>query len=63
MTYLKYKEYQTVGEWWKKEGRGKFPIQVPAAISRLQKEKNLSFHEAFERLVKTKAIVFVDKKE
>lgn len=60
MTYLKNKKYQSVGEWWEKEGRGKFPIQVPAAISKLQKKENLSFHEAFEILVRKKVIIFVD---
>lgn len=59
MVYLKYKIYQTVGEWWEKEGRGKFPIQVPDAISKLQKKKNLSFYEAFEFLVRKKVIIFV----
>lgn len=59
--YNKYKTYQNVGEWWKKEGSGKFPIQVPAAIQKLQNDKKISFHEAFECLVKVKAIVFVDK--
>lgn len=53
--------YQNVGEWWEKEGSGKFPIQVPAAIQKLQKDKGISFQEAFEYLVKVKAIVFVDK--
>lgn len=61
MSYLEYKKYKTVGEWWENEGRGKFPLQVPMAISKLQKEQNLSFHEAFEYLVKTKAIIFLDK--
>lgn len=61
MTYLKYKKYQTVGEWWEKTGRGKFPIQVPDAISKLQKKENLSFHEAFEFLVKKKVIIFIEK--
>jgi len=61
MTYLEYKKYNTVGEWFKNEGHGKFPVQVPAAISKLQKEKGLSFPEAFEMLVDKKAIVFVDE--
>lgn len=61
MVYLKYKKYQTVGEWWEKAGRGKFPIQVPDAISKLQNKKNLSFHEAFEFLVREKGIIFVDE--
>lgn len=59
MIYLKYKKYQTGGEWWEKTGRGKFPIQVPASISKLQKKENLSFHEAFELLVREKVIIFV----
>jgi hypothetical protein len=63
MGYQKYKKYRTVGEWWAKEGGGKFPIQVPAAITKLQKERNLSFHEAFEFLVRKKVIIFVDEQE
>jgi len=59
--YLEYKKYQSVGDWWKNEGRGKFTIHIPQAISNLQKKKNLSFHEAFEHLVKIKAIIFVDE--
>lgn len=61
MAYLKYKNYKTVGQWWKKEGCGKFPIQIPAAISRLQKEQNLPFHEAFEKLIEDKVIFFIGK--
>ena len=60
MSYQAYKKYKTVGKWWKNEGRGKFPIQAPAAISRMQKEQKLSFHEAFEKLVEEKAIIFVE---
>lgn len=60
MIYNEYKEYQTVGEWWEKEGRGKFPIQVPIAISKLEKEQGMNFQEAFEYLVSTKAIIFVN---
>ena len=36
MKYEKYKQFKTVGEWWEKAGRGKFPIQVPAAISNIE---------------------------
>lgn len=63
MSYKKYKKYKTVGDWWEKEGSGKFPIQVPMAISKLQKKQNLTFHEAFERLVEAKAIIFVDEED
>lgn len=61
MKYSKYKNYNTISEWWEKDGRGKFPVQVPAAISKLQKEKDLSFHEAFEKLVDNKVIVYVEE--
>lgn len=60
MSYSGYKKYNTVSEWWENEGRGKFPIQVPAAISKLQKENNLTFQEAFEFLVEKKAIILLD---
>ena len=63
MKYNKYKKYNTVGEWWEKDGAGKFPIQIPIAISKLEKEKGLSFHEAFEQLVKKEVIVFVDNEQ
>ena len=61
MSYQKYKKYKTVGDWWKNEGSGKFPIQIPAAISKLQKERNLSFHGACEFLVRKRVIIFVDE--
>jgi len=61
MSYIKYKKFITVRDWWEEEGRGKFPVQVPATISELQKVKGLFFHEAFEKLVKNKVIVFVDE--
>jgi len=57
MSYLKYKKYKTVEKWWEKEGHGKFPIQIPAAISKLQKE--MSFQEAFEYLVDKKVIILL----
>lgn len=63
MAYSEYKKYKTIGEWWEKEGSGKFPLQVPMAIFKLQKEKKLSFHKAFEKLVEAKAIIFVSDKE
>ena len=55
--YFEYTKYKTVEEWWEKEGRGKFPIQAPAAISKLQKERGMSFHEAFEYLVEKKVLI------
>jgi len=55
--YTGYKKYQTVVDWWEKEGRGKFPIQAPAAISKLQKERGVSFHEAYEYLVEKKVLI------
>lgn len=61
MSYSEYKKYKAVGEWWTNAGRGKFPIQVPHAITQLQKKEGISFHEAFERLVRSGSIVFVDK--
>ena len=51
MKYAEYQKYDTVTDWWEGAGCGKFPIQVPAAISRLQKEHGITFHEAFECLV------------
>lgn len=57
--YTAYKNYKTVGEWWEKEG-SKFPIQVPSAISKLQKEKGMSFQEAFEYLLEKRVIIPVD---
>jgi len=59
MSYLEYKKYKTVEKWWEKEGRGKFPIQVPAAISKLQKDKGIPFQEAFEYLVNKKVIILL----
>lgn len=60
MKYNKYKNYDTVEAWWEYEGMGKFPVQVPTAIKKLEKEKGLSFHEAFEKLVDNKVIVYVE---
>ena len=59
--YTGYKKYETVREWWKKEGRGKFPLQVPHAISRLQKESGLNFQTAFEALVEAKKIILLSE--
>jgi hypothetical protein len=60
MKYLKYKKYQDLGEWWEKEGRGKFPVQICIEIAKMQKKnRNLSFQEAFEYLMKIKAILFL----
>ncbi|MGD0522935.1 MAG: hypothetical protein ABSA43_00015 [Candidatus Microgenomates bacterium] len=59
MSYTEYRKYKEVGEWWENEGHGKFPIQVPAAISKLQKEKEMSFQEAFEYLVDKKVIILL----
>lgn len=62
MAYDKYKEYKTLGEWWDKEGRGKFPNQICIAISQMQKKNaNLSFQDAFKFLVDKKAIIFLDE--
>jgi len=62
MAYDKYKEYNTLGEWWEKEGRGKFPSQICVAIAQMQKKnKDLSFQEAFKLLVDKKAIIFLDE--
>lgn len=63
MKYDEYKKYNTVTEWWEKVGRGKFPIQFPAAISKLQREKSLTFQESFEFLVDKKAVIFIDDKK
>jgi hypothetical protein len=60
VAYKEYKKFKTVGEWWEKEGHGKFPLQIAVAITRLQKEKKLTFHQAFEFLVNKNAILFTD---
>jgi len=60
MTYTAYKKYKTVTEWWENEGSGKFPLQLPMAISKLQKEEGLTFHEAFEKLINNNATILVD---
>lgn len=63
MAYLEYKKYKTLGEWWEKEGRGKFPSQICIEIAKMQKKnKTLSFQDAFEILVNKKAIVFIKDK-
>ena len=63
MKYKDYKKYQTVSEWWEEAGRGKFPVQVPAAISKLQKDRGLTFQEAFEFLIDKKVIILVDNEK
>jgi len=62
MAYDRYKEFQTLSEWWEKEGRGKFPSQICIEIARMQKKNtNLSFQEAFKFLIDKKAIIFLDE--
>lgn len=33
MSYLNYKKYNTVGEWWKKEGQGNLAVITDERIS------------------------------
>lgn len=62
MAYDKYKKYQTLSEWWEKEGRGNFPGQICIAIAQMQKKnKDISFQEAFKILIDKKAIIFLDE--
>ncbi len=60
MKYEEYTKFNSLAEWWEKAGKGKFPFQVPAAISRLQKN-GLTFQKAFEYLVDIRAIIFTEE--
>lgn len=59
-SYSNHKKYETLSEWWEHAGQGKFPLQVPMAITRLQNEHGMTFQEAFEYLVEKRVIVFID---
>ena len=57
MSYTNYLEYETLGEWFDKDGRYSFPTAAPRAVQGIMKRENLSFHDAFEYALKNEVII------
>lgn len=53
-------DYKTLSEWYQ-ANRNHYPVQIPAAIQRLMKAKNITFHEAYELLVEKRAIIEINQ--
>ena len=51
--------YTSVGEWYA-DHRGYVPIQMAAGISRTMKERRMTFREAYEYLLRRRAIIHID---
>jgi hypothetical protein len=51
--------YATVGEWYEAH-QGRVPIQAAHALSRLVKERNMSFADAFRILVGRGALILIE---
>jgi hypothetical protein len=51
--------YASVGEWYEAH-RGRVPIQAAAALSRLVRERQMSFADAFWALVDRGALILIE---
>jgi hypothetical protein len=51
--------YASVGEWYEAH-RGRVPIQAAQALSRLVRERHMSFADAFRTLVQAGALILIE---
>ena len=51
--------YASVGDWYEAH-RGRVPIQAAAALSRLVRERHISFADAFRTLVDRGALILIE---
>jgi hypothetical protein len=51
--------YSSVGEWYEAH-QGRVPIQAAAALSRLVRERNMSFSDAFRSLIDAGALILIE---